>query len=667
MQAYILGNDSGVRMSQEHKLTLSRKKWCLWLAGLTSVPYVTGNISAPVIPGLIDTSALCVAIALVVLWDRYEANFADTETTRRAKIRGTLITTGLYSMLALTVIESISVIRGRDPLESELVIALNEWLSLVEFACFVLAALGWALASGDADHEDPLSRSHRPTLFCMGAILPMMAFALSEQTGIDSAPESLVLCGAFALMVLFVTQRVVPSWCPSQLDALLLLCGQLSAIALRSIVLGDIRYGFDENAPLAGWDLLLVVFTIVVTLPYLASLIHRERKPDARPSATDAYDTGMSLLRGADGGHTLTDRELEVLAQTLAGESARVIAGNLGIAESTVATFRRRGYKKLNVSGKDALLQFADDQKAKDPDPTDGSSKTAERKPSSALCWSIWICLFVAALVLRPPTELEVGEMMLFDTSRHVAWILGLILVAVAASRLASGHQLIGEPSASPKASHVGSLPSSPAVLPLCALSFPITMYFSWMQSPDYLPWAVLCLQLCPIALGMETILQSDGLPRTATQLIRAFEAGVDAFLFRGTDGVLLLGLSCIFSVQMGDMTFSDIPLYFCLSSIAVDLLCVFEAVSAAHAPRQLSRKQTDRALRYLEGRGLGELQARVALSIALGQSTREICSSCQTTRATVKSYRLRSYQTLGVHSARELREMLLRDTGLTT
>ena len=60
-------------------------------------------------------------------------------------------------------------------------------------------------------------------------------------------------------------------------------------------------------------------------------------------------------------------------------------------------------------------------------------------------------------------------------------------------------------------------------------------------------------------------------------------------------------------------------------------------------------------------------LQARVALGIALGQSTREICSSCQTTRATVKSYRLRSYQTLGVHSARELREMLLRDTGLTT
>ena len=89
------------------------------------------------------------------------------------------------------------------------------------------------------------------------------------------------------------------------------------------------------------------------------------------------------------------------------------------------------------------------------------------------------------------------------------------------------------------------------------------------MQSPDYLPWAVLCLQLCPIALGMETMLQSDGLPRTATQLIRTFEAGVDAFLFRGTDGVLLLGLSCIFSVQMGDMTFSDIPLYFCLTCSA--------------------------------------------------------------------------------------------------
>lgn len=66
-------------------------------------------------------------------------------------------------MLVLTVIESISVIRGRDPLESERIIELNKWLSLVEFACFVLSALRWVLASDDANHEDPLSRSHRPT------------------------------------------------------------------------------------------------------------------------------------------------------------------------------------------------------------------------------------------------------------------------------------------------------------------------------------------------------------------------------------------------------------------------------------------------------------------------------------------------------------------------
>jgi len=115
---------------------------------------------------------LCAAVVLVVLWDRYEAYSADTGTTRRAKIRGTLIAIGLYSMLVLTVIESISVIRGRDPLESELIIELNKWLSLVEFACFVLSALGWVLASDDANHEDPLSRSHKPTPLCMGAILP---------------------------------------------------------------------------------------------------------------------------------------------------------------------------------------------------------------------------------------------------------------------------------------------------------------------------------------------------------------------------------------------------------------------------------------------------------------------------------------------------------------
>lgn len=71
-----------------------------------------------------------------------------------------------------------------------------------------------------------------------------------------------------------------------------------------------------------------------------------------------------------------------------------------------------------------------------------------------------------------------------------------------------------------------------------------------------------------------------------------------------------------------------------------------------------------ERCVLYLRGRGSGELQARVLVEIALGRSAPEICESLHVARGTVSAYRAQGYERLGVHSSRELADLLARDVG---
>jgi DNA-binding CsgD family transcriptional regulator len=53
---------------------------------------------------------------------------------------------------------------------------------------------------------------------------------------------------------------------------------------------------------------------------------------------------------------TLTGRERAVCARTLAGMTAEAIALDLGIGQTSVLTYRRRAYQRLNISGIHQLL-----------------------------------------------------------------------------------------------------------------------------------------------------------------------------------------------------------------------------------------------------------------------------------------------------------------------
>lgn len=80
---------------------------------------------------------------------------------------------------------------------------------------------------------------------------------------------------------------------------------------------------------------------------------------------------------------------------------------------------------------------------------------------------------------------------------------------------------------------------------------------------------------------------------------------------------------------------------------------------------RESMRLDEERCVLYLRGRGAGELQAHVLFKIALGLSTPEVCEALHVAPGTVNAYRAQGYELLGVHTSRQLADLLARDVGL--
>lgn len=80
---------------------------------------------------------------------------------------------------------------------------------------------------------------------------------------------------------------------------------------------------------------------------------------------------------------------------------------------------------------------------------------------------------------------------------------------------------------------------------------------------------------------------------------------------------------------------------------------------------RESMRLDEERCVLYLRGRGAGELQARVLVKIALGLSTPEVCEALHVAPGTVNAYRAQGYELLGLHTSRQLADLLAKDVGL--
>ena len=142
-----------------------------------------------------------------------------------------------------------------------------------------------------------------------------------------------------------------------------------------------------------------------------------------------------------------------------------------------------------------------------------------------------------------------------------------------------------------------------------------------------------------------------------------------------------LFGAVALQGLLLGGLPGQSSPFinFFGLMSVSNDWLSVAAMVgyplgvlwfaSAAFLPRDEVTgdflDDEDRCVLYLRGRGLGELEARVVTWIASGAGTQLICNRLHVAPGTVNAYRARAYTRLGVHSSRELAELLARDVGV--
>ncbi|HJA29345.1 MAG TPA: LuxR C-terminal-related transcriptional regulator [Candidatus Olsenella pullicola] len=188
----------------------------------------------------------------------------------------------------------------------------------------------------------------------------------------------------------------------------------------------------------------------------------------------------------------------------------------------------------------------------------------------------------------------------------------------------------------------VSSFSAANALLVLAILILPPVIVLAVARARRLRPWvrpsmAPRCAFLCG-AVALQGLLLG-GLPGTSSPVISIFG-------FVSVD-INWLGVAAMVGYPLGVLWLASAALL-PKDDVAEGLLA-----------------DEDRCVLYLRGRGLGELEARVVTWIASGAGTQLICSRLHVAPGTVNAYRARAYARLGVHSSRELAELLARDVGV--
>ena len=418
----------------------------------------------------------------------------------------------------------------------------------------------------------------------------------------------------------------------------------------------------------------------------------------ARPSPHETAEvTGEDvtpvLLSGLPGCELLTERERVVLEESLSGLTGREIATKCGISESTVATYRKRGYGKLRVSGMGDLKRLlaswgdegatlAEGGESMTSMPCDnayGSSTLEEfagKESSGDLSRGqrlVALLVLVLFVVFVPPSSIHM------DVSRVAPFVLGLIL-AVTGMVLRSRVGREGRPciwSANGRVARDARVRL--IVLGMSALSEGAMIGYAWLTP---LPWPLVpevaldffaprlwsAFGLVVLLIGAGEFCSSRVVTSGAVEKARAFARhGISVVLTRVPQCLVLTGVGLLLvnlEIKLSSNILFD-TLYAVhqiwswvprlLALLLLTLVLMGETGFGTHAGTALQREDFDRKL--LES-GLSPLQVRVVMMSLDGLSCSEIATKLNLASGTVRSYRSRACKLLGVGSIDELRKL---------
>ena len=659
--------------------------WILWTALLAATPYGPFIVGDPVAPGLGGTIVYATVLALLIAWhwlgDWLEPRILHVFPKAfdwfflAARITTlVLVPLGLVAVINATV-ESVDLPWG-----------LVELTDNLEVFCRIVGTFGWCLyLDKEVAAQERPPRFVASRSFFLGCAWPSVVLLAALSLCAASLARSVLLSILVAVAVVLWGRHSFRAGALPENTAMYLVAGHLtSAVFLEFLMSLWSNMIFETYYPPT------IVLSYLVVLS-CASLFEaglkgmaewRAKKTSAAsivslPAANEEDEVANLLGKAASS--PLTQRELDVICKTALGHSAATIAGNLGIAEATVASYRRRGYEKLGLSGASELRQYVRDSKVSPVASKESGEKEKQTNRPSLPGMAAFVILMLVVIFMVWPDIIynhskgDYGSVSGICRFGLFVFVILLVLAGVIWAEDSSGSRE-GDKS-------IGRLTSREAVLALAHyLLFSVGSYFAWSSSliwtgiglnlNQYLSYRLkilLLLVLVFLWLGAEK-LENDGSTRCSRRLLNALLLGVRRLFGMGPENLLVLAAALYISEWFDYYligTLSNPAAYVYPAAIAVLTVCLWRRLKWRRI--KVAPKGVERARHYLVGRGLGQLQSDILIDLASGEDLSTVCKKNATTPATVYSYRTRAYEKLGLNSIDELRKLLKDEAGFTS
>lgn len=623
----------------------------LWAGVLIALPYCVSNITGPVLPAQMTVTPVCVAVVISVLRRSVLYRAKQGRAKYPMLTRGVLISIGLVATLLLVLVEGYAVARGRGFLLDERSIALNTWLALVEFLVAIVALLGWdglyerVAEDGARGENGHLALRIAPA--AMGYMLPALS-STAAALGIESAPVSLAVCMVFGIGTAVALLGWLRRGYGDADDPKLFLAGFLVFSIAHCLAQGESSYyGFPMGTPCPLWYVAVpCAFAVFV-------FIERHAAPVAA-SAEQASTFPVPRLVG-ERADLLSSRESEVLARMLSDESTASIASVMGVSESTVATYRYRGFRKLGVSDRRELNSYARSGAVAVSSARDKTEPVRTRGETAVIAFLIAASLFPRIVRLLGFITPRMSG--LLGTWHMSVWISALVLLVVGAVLIAAPPSSAGY-----QGGAEGNNLTEDAMRSVLMLLFAV--YVSDLRSAVG-AWGFLTLLVVVLACGARgyCLMVQQGADVGLSTALRVLRAGARDLARSVPSSAILLGCAALgyWNIQSSLGPVLPLSAFWLLLIILTCVLSVREILCSQHA--KAGRGDAKAALlSLLRSKGMSELQVEVLVDSIEGYSVAEICERRSTTENTVKSYRRRGCRAFGAKSIDELRRVLKKE-----
>lgn len=501
--------------------------------------------------------------------------------------------------------------------EFDVLVGLTQALAILFWLLCSLACEGPQI---DSQEDEPL-RVKTPVAYAFGVAAP---FALTSASVLTAAWLSCLL--------LFVTLVVVLPHFSKRHSAANLAISFISGLLLFALINDfSIRLYLDGASKEISVAVLCLLLIAALMVPFIGTAANKKAPASAaQEDVADLEEDSYEALAA------LSPREKQVFIAWLQGKKNPEIAAELGLAVGTIATYRNRALEKLDIDSEE-IRALRSGVQAEDA--------VVEVEPVTQehglFLWGPVFIVFAATSLLA-----------VFFGGAPQSCLRGMVLaLAICGVLCSDGKNRAVATSAPFPYERLWPFASSGL---LVIESYRVASVFTAPQL--FLSYLVVCA--AAIAVMALLIVRSS----------RPGEIGCPPFLLpsRKTGCYCLsLGLSLTYSAFFYSVLGLQ-PLLCVVVLLAINIVLLLKTREELDVSSLSCGCEEERVLCYLRGRGLNELQARVAFLTCVGKTRIDICGELCIAPGTVNSCRATAYRLLSVHSVDELRKLLNSEAGLT-